>query len=116
MTYRVRNIFVAVGLAVVAALLTTFYVANYKRHVRQAESTVTVYVAKKDIPAGTLGSALAGNRGPRRNLEPRADREPRHLPGRVLGRADHPAALRDAGPTRHPLPAARPAARDLGRR
>jgi Flp pilus assembly protein CpaB len=61
MTYRVRNIFVAVGLAVVAALLTTFYVANYKRHVRQAENTVTVYVAKKDIPAGTLGSALAGN-------------------------------------------------------
>jgi Flp pilus assembly protein CpaB len=59
MTYRVRNIFVAVGLAVVAALLTTFYVANYKRHVRQAESTVTVYVAKKDIPAGTPGVELA---------------------------------------------------------
>lgn len=59
MTYRVRNIFVAVGLAVVAALLTTFYVANYKRHVRQAESTVTVYVAKKDIPAGTPGTELA---------------------------------------------------------
>ena len=59
MTYRVRNIFVAVGLAVVAALLTTFYVANYKRHVRQAESTVTVYVAKKDIPANTPGSELA---------------------------------------------------------
>ena len=45
MTYRVRNIFIAVGLAVVAALLTTFYVANYKRHVRQAESTVTVLSA-----------------------------------------------------------------------
>jgi Flp pilus assembly protein CpaB len=59
MTYRVRNIFVAVGLAVVAALLTTFYVANYKRHVRQAESTVTVYVAKKDIPANTPGTELA---------------------------------------------------------
>jgi Flp pilus assembly protein CpaB len=58
MTYRVRNIAVAVGLALVAALLTTFYVANYKRHVRQSESTVTVYVAKKDIPQGTLGSDL----------------------------------------------------------
>jgi Flp pilus assembly protein CpaB len=56
MTYRVRNIAVAVGLALVAALLTTFYVANYKRHVRQTESTVTVYVAKKDIPQGTPGS------------------------------------------------------------
>src|ERR1041385_3661777 len=58
MTYRVRNIAVAVGLALVAALLTTFYVANYKRHVRQAESTVTVYVAKRDIPAGTPGVDL----------------------------------------------------------
>jgi Flp pilus assembly protein CpaB len=59
MTYRVRNIAVAVGLALVAALLTTFYVANYKRHVRHDESTVTVYVAKKDIPQGTSGSELA---------------------------------------------------------
>ena len=56
MTYRVRNIAVAVGLALVAMLLTTFYVANYKRHVRQSESTVTVYVAKKDIPQGTPGA------------------------------------------------------------
>jgi len=52
MTYRIRNIAVAVGLALVAALLTTFYVANYKRHVRQTESTVTIYVAKRDIPPG----------------------------------------------------------------
>jgi len=58
MTYRVRNIAVAVGLALIAALLTTFYVANYKRHVRQSESTVTVYVAKHDIPQGTSGADL----------------------------------------------------------
>jgi Flp pilus assembly protein CpaB len=58
MTYRLRNIAVAVGLALIAALLTTFYVANYKRHVRQAETTVKVYVAKKDIPQGTPGTAL----------------------------------------------------------
>jgi Flp pilus assembly protein CpaB len=58
MTYRVRNIAVAVGLALIAALLTTFYVANYKRHVRQSESTVTVYVAKRDIPQGTPGATL----------------------------------------------------------
>ena len=55
MTYRLRNIAVAVGLALVAALLTTFYVANYKRHVRQGENTVKVYVAKRDIPQGTSG-------------------------------------------------------------
>jgi pilus assembly protein CpaB len=58
MTYRVRNIAVAVGLALIAALLTTFYVANYKRHVRQAETTVKVYVATRDIPQGTPGTAL----------------------------------------------------------
>jgi Flp pilus assembly protein CpaB len=58
MTYRIRNIAVAVGLALVAALLTTFYVANYKRHVRQTESTVTVFVAKRDIPQGTTGAEL----------------------------------------------------------
>jgi Flp pilus assembly protein CpaB len=58
MTYRIRNIVVAVGLALVAALLTTFYVANYKRHVQQSESTVTVYVAKHDITAGTPGADL----------------------------------------------------------
>jgi Flp pilus assembly protein CpaB len=58
MTYRLRNIAVAVGLALVAALLTTFYVANYKRHVRQAETTVKVFVAKRDIPQGTPGTAL----------------------------------------------------------
>jgi Flp pilus assembly protein CpaB len=58
MTYRVRNIAVALGLALVAALLTTFYVANYKRHVQQSESTAQVWVATKDIPAGTSGSVL----------------------------------------------------------
>jgi Flp pilus assembly protein CpaB len=61
MTYRVRNIGVAVGLALVAALLTTFYVANYKRHVRQSESTATVFVAKRDIPQGTNGADLIKN-------------------------------------------------------
>jgi Flp pilus assembly protein CpaB len=58
MTYRVRNIAIAVGLALIAALLTTFYVANYKRHVRQGESTVKVYVAKKDVAQGTPGTDL----------------------------------------------------------
>src|SRR4051812_14216171 len=58
MTYRVRNIAIAVGLALIAALLTTFYVANYKRHVRQSEDSVKVYVAKKDVAQGTTGTEL----------------------------------------------------------
>ena len=48
MTYRLRNIFVAVALALVAALLTGFYVTNYQRNVRKDETNVSVYVAKRD--------------------------------------------------------------------
>jgi Flp pilus assembly protein CpaB len=58
MTYRVRNIGIAVALALVAALLTTFYVSNYRRHVQREQSPTPVLVAVKDIPAGTLGSAV----------------------------------------------------------
>ena len=56
MAYRLRNIAIALVLALVAALLTTFYVSNYKKKVQQGESDVPVYVATKDIPAGTPAS------------------------------------------------------------
>jgi Flp pilus assembly protein CpaB len=56
MTYRLRNIIVAVALALVAALLTSFYVTNYQRDVRRNETNVTVFVAAKDIPIGTSGT------------------------------------------------------------
>jgi Flp pilus assembly protein CpaB len=59
MTYRLRNIGIAVALAIVAALLTTFYVTNYKRTVQQGEETVPVYVASRDIPLGTSGADVA---------------------------------------------------------
>jgi Flp pilus assembly protein CpaB len=44
----------------VAALLTSFYVTSYKRHVQRGEDHVTVLVAKKDIPEGTSGADVAG--------------------------------------------------------
>ena len=56
MTYRVRNIVIAVVLAALAALMTSYYVTNYKRHVQQGEDHVQVYVASQDIPAGTAGA------------------------------------------------------------
>src|ERR671937_667842 len=59
MTYRVKNIGIAVILAALAGLLTIFYVANFKRHVQHGESKVSVLVAARDIPAGTSGSEVA---------------------------------------------------------
>ena len=40
MTYRLKNITIAVALALVAALLTSFYVTNYQRNVRKDETNV----------------------------------------------------------------------------
>src|SRR6266568_3903531 len=60
MTYRVKNIGIAVMLAALAGLLTIFYVANYKRHVQHGEKRVSVLVAARDIPAGTSGSEVVG--------------------------------------------------------
>jgi pilus assembly protein CpaB len=50
---------IAVALAAVAALLTSFYVTSYKRHVQRGEHHVTVFVAKSDIPEGTTGEDAA---------------------------------------------------------
>lgn len=61
MTYRIRNILIAVGLALVAMMLTLFYVTNYKRSVQKSTTGVPVYVAAKDIPAGTPGADIAKN-------------------------------------------------------
>jgi Flp pilus assembly protein CpaB len=58
MTYRIRNILIAVGLALVAMMLTLFYVTNYKRSVQKGASSVQVYVAARDIPAGTSGAEI----------------------------------------------------------
>jgi Flp pilus assembly protein CpaB len=56
MTERVRNIVIAVVLAGTAVLLTGLYVANYQRHVQQGEKHDTVFVATREIPAGTTAA------------------------------------------------------------
>jgi Flp pilus assembly protein CpaB len=58
MNYRVKNIGIAIGLAALAAILTSVYVVNYKRHIQHGEGKVTVLVAAKDIPAGTAGADI----------------------------------------------------------
>ena len=62
MTYRARNILIAVVLAGVAALLTVFYVSNYKSNVRSDAETVSVLVAAQDIPQGMLGSQVVAQK------------------------------------------------------
>lgn len=80
MTYRLRNIVLAVGLALFAAVLTIFYITNYKRTVQQGETSVTVFVAKSDISPGTSGADARGRlrteRVERRNVVPGAIADP----------------------------------------
>jgi Flp pilus assembly protein CpaB len=56
MTYRMRNILIAVALAGFAALLVTFYISNYKKSVQHSQASVTVLVAARDIPQNTTGA------------------------------------------------------------
>ena len=54
MNYRVKNIGIAVGLAALAAILTSIYVVNYKRHVQtRREQGRRSSWRRSDIPAGT---------------------------------------------------------------
>jgi Flp pilus assembly protein CpaB len=85
MSYRLRNIGIAVALAVLAALLTIFYVTNYKRSVQSGEELVPVYVAAANIPVGTSGAEV-GDRNllkaveiARRSVVPGAISEPEQI-------------------------------------
>jgi|SRR5690242_7259649 Flp pilus assembly protein CpaB len=88
-TNRLWHVAAAIGLALLAVLLTTFYVTNYKRHVQHGESQVTVLVAAKDIPTDTQGSdLLTGNwltkeSVARREVVPGAISEPQQLRGLI---------------------------------
>lgn len=88
MTYRLRNIAVAAGLALVAMMLTLLYVTNYKRSVEQGEARVQVYVASSDVEQGTAGADLAGLLKPvdvaRRNVVPGAISSPDQIRNLVL--------------------------------
>src|SRR3954463_8173136 len=60
MTYRLRNIAIAVALAVLAAMMTSFYVKQQKQDIQQGQVLTTVWVAKSDIPAGAAGDEISG--------------------------------------------------------
>jgi pilus assembly protein CpaB len=90
MTYRLRNLLVAAGLALLAMMLTLFYVTNYKRSVQHGASNTTVYVASHDIAAGTSGADLARGHAfrseqvPKRSVVPGAISTPDQVRGLVL--------------------------------
>ncbi len=90
MTYRIRNIVVAVGLALMAMMLTLFYVTNYKRSVESGVSSVKVYVAARDVPAGVTGADLVGKHDleladvPKKSVVPGAITRPEQIRDLVL--------------------------------
>lgn len=73
MTYRIRNIVIAVGLALVAMLLTLLYVTNYRKSVQHNAATVHVYAATKDIPSGTNGADIVKQNDLHQLSVPRSD-------------------------------------------
>ena len=96
MSYRLRNIVLAVVLGVAAVALVSVYVANYKRNVRQGEETVTVFVAAREIPEGTTG-AQAFDRGmirsdevARRVVVPGAISQPNQVQGLIATETIYP--------------------------
>lgn len=58
MTYRLRNIGLAVALAVVAVALVFLYISQERNRLQDGKESVSVWVAAKNIPAGTAGSDL----------------------------------------------------------
>jgi Flp pilus assembly protein CpaB len=90
MTYRIRNVAIAIGLALVAMLLTLFYVVNYRRSVQHAQAMVQVYVAERNLPAGTAGTEIAHGHAlkaiavPRRSVVPGAIADPNEIASLVL--------------------------------
>jgi Flp pilus assembly protein CpaB len=87
MTYRLRNIAIAVALAVLAAMMTSFYVKQQKQDIQQGQVLTTVWVAKADFPAGTAGddisSQLASTQVAKSSVTPGAIVQPEDLAGKV---------------------------------
>jgi pilus assembly protein CpaB len=87
MTYRLRNIAIAVALAVLAAMIVSFYVKQQKEDLQQGQTLTAVYVAKEDIPEGTAGSDVAGMISrmevPKDAVAPGAIVQPEDLEGKV---------------------------------
>src|SRR5262245_40840387 len=58
MTYRLRNLGLAIALAAVAVLLVFYYVSQERGRLQEDQELVPVWMAAKDIPVGTSGADL----------------------------------------------------------
>lgn len=87
MTYRLRNILIAVVLALVAAVLTSFYVTNYERSVKDEAKPETVFVATEDVAPGTSAddvlSTFKAKKIPHGDVVPGAIADTEELRGKV---------------------------------
>lgn len=85
LSYRTRNLLLALGIALVAAILTLVYVRNYKKTVDAGAKPTPVFVAARDIPAGTTGvdlvrkETLVRKEIPRRDVVPGAISSPKQV-------------------------------------
>lgn len=59
-SYRIRNVVIALALAAAAVLLTVIYVTSAKDDQAAGKQQVTVWVAERDFPVGTTGTKIAG--------------------------------------------------------
>ena len=60
MTYNVRNIAIAVVMAVAAAAVVLIYTTSYRQSVTKGQKRVDVMVASRDIVAGTPAEEASG--------------------------------------------------------
>jgi pilus assembly protein CpaB len=111
MTYRLRNIAIAVALAVLAAMIVSFYVKQQKEDLQRGQTLTTVYVAKENIPEGTPGSEIGGLiksvQVPKDAVAPAAIAQPEDVAGKVSTQAiyanEQVSLLRFSDPTEQGL-------------
>ena len=82
MTYRLRNIAIAIALAALAAMLTSFYVSQYKKDLKQGQEPTAVWVATEDIVEGTTGAEVVDM------LERREIAKEHVVPGAIVNPTD----------------------------
>jgi pilus assembly protein CpaB len=82
MTYRLRNIMIAIIVAGLAAMLTVVYLREQKERFQNDQKPTTVFVAGEDIAVGTPGSDVAGM------LEERQIAREDVVPGAIVSRDD----------------------------